>query len=905
MTITGMDRREFLKTGVIVACASHSVLGAFQQHVAIVVDPQDKDATGEIAGWGIGQLRQAFSAKGISSVITASAKEAAGADYFIVLTRGNAGKPLSSVHSVSRMNPESTRLAPGSLDGKPAVWVSAVDSRGFVYGLLELAERVRFNADSSLGLILDSVIEETPANAVRSVARAFVSEIEDKQWYYDKSFWRDYLDVLAMSRFNRFNLAFGFGYDFPRGVTGDYFHFPYPYLLDVPGYKVRVVPLEDAERAHNLAMLQFVAAETATRGIQFQLGIWTHAYEWVDSPHADHHIEGLTPANHAAYCRDGLALLLKCCPQISGITLRVHGESGIPEGSYPFWQTLLEAVARSGRKVEIDLHAKGIDQKMIDIAAGTGMPVKVAPKFSAEHMGLGYQQADIRELEWPRLDVSDEGTFGLSSGSRRFLRYGYGDLFQERRNFDVLFRLWPGTQHFLFWGDPATAASYGRTASFCGAVGMEICEPLTFKGREGSGIPSGRCAYLDESLDSQRNDWRKFEYTYRVWGRCLYNPDTATEVWKRFLRHRFGPRTEPLYEALANASRVLPLVTTAHMPSAANHSYWPELYTNMAMIADGPTPPYPDTPDPKCFGSVSPLDPQLFSSAVEYTQSLLRGRTSAKYSPMDVAQWLKALTDRSSQALAAARRQAASVDQAAFRQMEEDILIYIGLGRFFESKMRSAVLFEIYQQSGDQKAGNLAVAALAMARDSWAAMAVRAKGVYCSDITYGGPEHLRGDWMSRLPAIDSDLASMRDLVSRYRSWPKDIHMDAGVALQTILQGRKRPSVSCIHTPVPKFDAGKPLHLLLKIHERGPNDRPASVILWYRHVNHAERWSSMPMEAIQDGFRCSIRGEYTGSPFPLQYYFELRLVDGSAYLYPGFNDELSNQPYYVISRRIVS
>jgi hypothetical protein len=39
---------------------------------------------------------------------------------------------------------------------------------------------------------------------------------------------------------------------------------------------------------------------------------------------------------HAACCRDALATVLKACPQISGLTLRIYGESGIPEGSYQF-----------------------------------------------------------------------------------------------------------------------------------------------------------------------------------------------------------------------------------------------------------------------------------------------------------------------------------------------------------------------------------------------------------------------------------------------------------------------------------------------------------------------------------------------------------------------------------------
>ena len=240
-----------------------------------------------------------------------------------------------------------------------------------------------------------------PPNTVRSIARAFVSDVEDKSWYYDKTFWREYLTNLVTNRFNRFSLTLGLGYDFPRDVVGDYMHFAYPYFLDVPGYKVRAVPLDDSERDRNLEMLRFIGEETRLRGLEFQLGLWTHAYEWTDSPHAQHHIQGLTPETHGPYCRDALALLLKTCPSIQGLTFRVHGESGIPEGSYDFWRTVFQGVVRAGRTIEIDMHAKGIDSKMIDVAAQTGMPYKISSKYWAEHMGLGYHQAAIRELEMP------------------------------------------------------------------------------------------------------------------------------------------------------------------------------------------------------------------------------------------------------------------------------------------------------------------------------------------------------------------------------------------------------------------------------------------------------------------------------------------------------------------------
>ena len=48
------------------------------------------------------------------------------------------------------------------------------------------------------------------------------------------------------------------------------------------------------------------------------------------------------------------------------------------------------------------MHAKGINQIMIDMARKTGMPVKVSPKYAAEHMGLSYHQAESARRRFPR-----------------------------------------------------------------------------------------------------------------------------------------------------------------------------------------------------------------------------------------------------------------------------------------------------------------------------------------------------------------------------------------------------------------------------------------------------------------------------------------------------------------------
>ena len=916
-SLSAIQRRDFLKAAGAVTLFSltHSALAEAGGRVSILIDANDPIASSAPVKRAAERLQKALSAKGVTCAMAQSAEEVKGSSSCIVVAPSSSGLTKGFLQAKSDMTAaESTRLAPGHLEATPAILVSAVDPRGYIYGLLELAERVQFNSDPNAALHLAEAIEESPANHVRCVSRYFCSELEDKSWYYDKAFWGDYLDTLVASRFNRFTLAYGLEYDFPRGVTDDYLHLPYPYLFDVPGYEGvhvlqltapdgKVLPspvtISQEEKAKNFEMLRFIAAETGARGLHFQLGIWTHAYKWTDSPHAYHSIEGLTPETHAAYCRDALAIILKECPEIKGLSMRVHGESGIPEGSYPFWKTLFEAIANCGRKVEIDMHAKGVNQTMIDIAVATGMPVKLGAKYSAEHQSLGYNQTDIRALEIPKPGRQESALFSLSAGTRLFTRYGYGDFFQEGSKAQIVYRLWPGTQRHLLSADPEMAAAYSRTSHFCGAAGIDLMEPLTFKGREGSGSPGGRCGYADESLNPNA-DWKKFEHYYRVWGRCLYNPNADPESWRRYLRSLYGPGASPVESAVANASRVLPLVTSAHLCSASNHAFWPEINTCMPIVQGSERSPYGDTPDPKVFGTVSPLDPQIFSTVVEYAKALLAGQPNAKYSPIEVAQWLEDFTATSGQALADARTKATRRTSPEFRRAEEDVLIQNGLGKYFAAKLRSAVLYEIYRQTGSPEAGKLALAQYQKARQAWAAMAERAGKVYRSDLGYGDVPMRRGHWIDRLPAIDTDIAALQ---ASLQSPPTSTGsaQSAAHAIATATGKPNRPSTHCQHTSPSSFHPGAPLKLSVVV-PAGAKDAPSSVLLCYRHVNQAERWLSVEMQGDHDTYSASIPAEYTDSVYPMQYYFELRGGAGSAWFHPAFNATLSNQPYYTVSKR---
>jgi hypothetical protein len=901
-----LSRRDFLQLsalsiGGLSLRGSSFVQPAGGTHVVLVVSPDDRLASTPQVQWAIGELRQTLNERGVAVRPVESIEKAPAADLRIIVAGHEApiAGPILRTSGVSALHgPESLALVPSAHEGKAILLACGHDPRGLMYAVLELADRVQHGDNPLRALNMPKPTLEQPLNAVRAIGRPFVSDVEDKPWFNDRGFWPAYFGMLARQRFNRFHLALGFGYDTLRTVVDAYLLFAYPFLLSVPGYKVRAVNLPDAERDHNLEMLRFISHEAAAHGLDFQLGLWTHGYTWDDSPNANYTIEGLTPGNQAAYSRDALAALLRECPDITGVTLRTHYESGVHEGNYAFWKTIFEGVPRSGRRLEIELHAKGLDQKMIDAALSTGMSVRLSAKYWAEHIGLPYHQTAIRELELPHTDVSPDSFSALSTGSRNHTRYGYADFMQEGRPYGVMYRVFPGTHKFLLWGDPVTAAAYARRFQFCGSDGAELLEPLSFKGRRGSGLAGGRSAYADPSL-SPRRDWEKYLYTYLVWGRLLYNPEAHPDTWRRLLRTEYKSDAPAVEAALGSASRILPIITTAHLPSAAHDTYSPEFYTNQSIPDARARSPYGDTPAPRVFGNVSPLDPQLFSTIDEYAGQLLIGERGGKYSPIEVAQWIEDLADAAAAKLAEAGRNAAGRPGQEFRRAAIDIRMQAGIGRFFAAKLRSGALYVIHEKSGDRGALEVALKLYRQARDFWSGFAEEARTVYVADITFGPLPHQRGHWLDRLSAMDADIAAMEKQLKEVRPGTPQTEQ-VRTAIAQVLGRPRRPAPVCRHTAPADFVPGKPLEVALAVQEPAP---PTSVRIYYRHVNQAERYQMAEMQRQNETWRATIPASYTGSRFPLQYYFELRQGPDKGSLYPGFTPDLTNEPYFVVRRRV--
>ena len=117
-----------------------------------------------------------------------------------------------------------------------------------------------------------------------------------------------------------------------------------------------------------------------------------------------------------------------------------------------------------------------------------------------------------------------------------------------------------------------------------------------------------------------------------------------------------------------------------------------------------------------------------------------------------------------------------------------------------------------------------------------------------------------------------------------------------LAINEALGRPVRACANCHHTQPEGFMAGEPMDIELSIEKA-----IGSVRLYYRHVNHAERYKTVEMKLTGERFRATIPANYTNSPYSLQYYFELREKPEKACLYPGFTANLTNQPYFVVHK----
>ena len=331
-------------------------------------------------------------------------------------------------------------------------------------------------------------------------------------------------------------------------------------------------------------------------------------------------------------------------------------------------------------------------------------------------------------------------------------------------------------------------------------------------------------------------------------------------------------------------------MTTAHHPSASNNYYWPEIYTDMPIVTDGgeeQTHPYWDTPTPRRFGTVDPLDPEVFSSVIAYVDGVIAGRADGRVTPIDIAASLEALAGAAMRDLVRAE---GSLGSAEGSRWGIDVRILAALGRFFAAKTRAAVDFEIHRRTGDAEALRTATRHARDARDAWVE-AVGHADVYVPDLTFGPQPWIRGHWRDRLEAIERDVDAIARLADAVGSAPPAIvpSPSAPIPENLVLQ----------HDP-PTLRDGSPTEIELGIAGEGAV-AIGSVRLRFRPMDQSREWQESAMDRDGDRYAAVLPADATSGPYPLAYAFVLVGSRDGAWRHPGLGENLAGRPYFVALR----
>ncbi|MCU4974069.1 hypothetical protein OB955_15170 [Halobacteria archaeon AArc-m2/3/4] len=788
---------------------------------------------------------------------------------------------VDSLLDESVSEPESVVFQWADTGSRTALVVAGSDTRGLVYALLELAERVDDGGLEALDAVENVV--ETPDNEVRGVDR-FVAGPQEDEWFFDDEFWHTFFDRLVRARFNRFVLIVGF--------DTAYFSPPYPFLVDVPGYPdVRVDETLDVDRDTHRERLRRIGDLCHRYGLEFVFATWQQR-PWRDDDESLVHGLPADEAAYAEYCATGIRTIVEEFPVLDGVQLRVNFESGVGDRStaQTFWRELVEGIAAAadGRTepLELDLRAKGLTDEMIRHAQETGIELTVSTKYWCESTGLPYHLTQMRRGELENLDDMN-----------RHRRYSYSNLLEKPRTYDVLYRLWAaGTNRLFLWGDPDYARRFSHSTDLGDSRGFEVVTPLCLKGGRffvqrdrGGGWP------LFDDSDLRHYEWEDDRYWawYLLFGRLGYSRDTDPDVWERAFRARFDDAATDVLAAYRAASKVLPLLTAAHLTRHPMLINWAELDTGGALFGEHN---HNSALGDVTYASAEPSDPGLFYAIDEYVTDVIAEELSHKYTPLQIARWLERFAQRATEAIDRAA-ETLEAPSAEFTATALDVRMIADLATYHASKTRAATALCHYEATDRTQSVQDAEVYMRRAVDAWESLAERGDGTYHDDLVFALGEDSAdcGTWADRVEELNADLDELETM--RTEANASRIDRPAGVVPELDSDSSVSPARPRIELDVPTTcRAGTELPVDVRTDEFDEFD---GMTLYYRRTNQAVgAFQSVEMNRTAWGYHATIPAEEVTSEWDMLVYVAT-VDDGNTVLVPGLYHPDRPAPYRIV------
>ncbi len=821
--------------------------------------------------YAIEHFCRALKAKGVSCREIRHYSEADEAPVLVIGTAGDRRiQLLLEQNQVDYSHRESVFYQWCRVYGRQVLLIAGSDANGLMYALLELVERIEDRGAEALASVENTV--ERPENAVRCMDRYLLGPLDD-EWFKSEDFWNFFLGRLAQNRYNRFCLIMG--YDTP------YMSPPYPYFVPVSGYaQVVVKGLTDAARDENLRLLRKIGELCHRHGQKFFLATWQQRATRLGQ---ESEVSGLDQIDMMQYCHDGILSLLHACPEIDGVQFRVNHESGVGSQitAEDFWNHCVDAVAevaqKTGRKLILDLRAKGLSDGMIDHAFSTGLHVEVATKFWCEHAAMPYHLTVMRTEELTQLD-----NLNFSR------RYSYGDMLRKPRYYDVIFRLWNyGSTNLFLWGDADYVRRFSRACAWGGGYGYQVNNPLALKGGCSSRQEGSWHTFKDASLRSGSWEEERFWMWYTLFGRLGYRSDADADIWMRGFRKAFGVRSAPVLEkALRYGSRIIPTITAFHMPMHPSLTYWPEMSTGWGLFGESNAVPKHRSVS---YGRSEPSDTGLFYGIDEYAAAMERNDFCGKYSPLQVSDWLTEDAQEALEALCLADQIGENEQNPEYLALKTDIRMLSLLAYYHTQKIRAALSLERWKLNGERTYLHDAYCYHICSKKYWMELSDLGKRAYHHDLEFssGNTMTRHGTWEDLLPEINTDEERLLELLGG--DAPKE-------PVHTYCTEQIPKEYYALSIELPETH---PERTPLVIHVRPLYPISVPIMLHYRHTNQMEgAFCTLPLQREESGYIGVIPPEYLTAEWDLMLYISIN-HRGSAFIFPGINHPQFDFPYLTV------
>lgn len=821
---------------------------------------------------GLTKLTDALVTKNLTYETVVSVDSAQGNVIIVAGTSngdGVASRILKDRNHIIPQVPEALTIWKTSWEKKPVWIIGGFDDRGLMYGLLDVACRIRWSTNRKTPMSEVKEITEKPDVSERAISIYTMNRAYWESRFYDEDYWVRYLDMLAQNRFN--SLVVIFGYE-----NGGFLAPCYPYFFNVEEFpEVRMVEITPQEQQHNLIAFNNLIEMAHDRGIRFTVGIWDHIYRGGvqgggipgtrDAPDVSVPglVWGVTSANLSSYNKTALSKFVRLVPDLDAIQFRMHNESGLKrEEQDSFWLDVFREIKMTAPNLRLDLRAKELPESVVQSAIDVGVNFRITTKFWMEQMGMPYHPTQINPEKSPR-------------------RQSYADMLRYPQQYKMHWRLWNGgTTRILLWGDPGYVRRFASSTHLYNGDGYEVNEPLATK-MEAQPHDAKPFDLLSPGYRYYDYEFERYWHFFQMFGRIGYNPETSPDVWQKEFELRFGEKAGLLVEkALHQASWILPRIITSSYP----YSGFPMTrgWAEKQRLGDLPF-----------FAKSEGSDLRQFANFDEEAQLLLEGGETAKILPSMNSRWFEQTSSDINRLIMKAEKTIGKKRNNEFNSTITDLKILSNLALYHSRRIPAAVSYRLFERTNDITFLDDAIEYEQSAIEAWRQIVDAARDIYNDDLMMGvRTADLCGHWKDELAALEKGLTYLEQKRGGFNTMSTKQNTHHYKAAKF---ANNDNLFKINHLPVVSAPIDKPITISINV---TTSAGVKWVRLLYRSVNQDVEYQTLSMlpSGGKDLYRVIVPAGQINPKWDFMYLIEVMDNNGKGKIYPDLNNET---PYIIV------